>query len=394
MFYADYNATTPVLQGVREKMEPFLRDEFGNPSTPYPLGRRANKAIEEARERVSELVDAKPEQIVFVSGGTESVFQALCGVFLAKIKNKEAQTISCVTAPTEHRAVLSTFEFLTGAPFYGELSFCNISKTGALSFDELRTLIGPDSIASFSLANNETGITFPLFEISKLCKEQGALLHTDAVQAAGKMELSFSKLGVDFLSLSGHKIGAPKGIGALVVGQNSSWEPFLIGGGQESGRRGGTPPVSQIVGFGEACRLAKVRLKTDSVTSFSRDIFETELKKKIPEIVINSFTEERLPNTSSITISGISATELVSKLGERGVMISSGAACNSSHIKPSHVLRAMGFTTQACLSTLRVSFGPETTQDEALLLADILAVEVSLFREKTAEVIKERMNLH
>lgn len=387
MFYADYNATAPIPPGVLEKMKPYLAEEFGNPSSSYPLGQNAKAAIEQARSSVAALVGASAEEIVFVSGGTESCFHALLGAALANPDKNHF-----LSSTTEHSAVLQTLRFLSQSPFNARISQVAVNTDGALDFSQVPAKVNAQTnLLSFALANNETGVISPIEEFATFARSKGILLHTDAVQAIGKIPVNFQQLGVDLLSISGHKFGAPKGVGALVIVRDCSWKPVMVGGGQEQGRRGGTVAVSQVVGLGEAARLALLQLNKFQALRAARDAFEARFRGKVPEIKINGSSTVRLPNTSSITIPTIAASTLVTSLGNRGIMISSGSACHATHPEPSHVLLAMGRSSLDALSTIRISFGPETKGEEATLLAEIIAEEVELLRKNTSKFLQERM---
>lgn len=397
MLYADYNATSPLLPEVEEQMRPFFREEFGNPSSlHYALGRRAREAIEGARSRVASLLGAIHEEVVFVSSGTESCFSALIGAFLARPHRKRM-----VCSAVEHAAVLETLHLLEEPMFGCSVTKISPNKDGSLDLGKVSQAITPETgIVSFMLANNETGVVFPVKQICEMAHRQGALVHVDAVQAVGKMPLSFSDLGVDFISLTGHKFGAPKGIGALVIRKDLmngeiQWKPVMRGGGQEGGRRGSTEAVPLIVGIGEAARSVKEFLANGHTEKLRevRDSFEKTLLQFLPDSVIHGSSTRRLVNTSSVFLRGILAQELLQSLGEKGVMFSAGAACKTKKAEPSHVLKSMGLSTMECLSTIRVSFGFNSLAEDGKFLAEMIAEEGTRLRERARVLVGEKLGL-
>ena len=379
--YFDYNSTTPFAPGVFEAMRPYLSEEFGNPSSSgNDFGLRAKAAIEKARGEIAKFLQATNEEVVFTSGGTESIFAALIGTFRGNPGKRHM-----ITSAVEHPAVLEAAEFareMLGV----EVSRIPVSSEGALDLSAVRAAIRPDTaLLSFMYANNETGVRFPLAELAAISKERGILLHTDAVQATGKEIISFSKLGVDLLSLSGHKFGASKGVGALLVKKGIAWTPIVRGGGQESGRRGGTECVSLIVGLGEASRIRLEQLESGASENVLalRDRFEEELRAVLPGVLVNGSRSPRLSNTSSVRISGILSSDLIPRLRARGIILSAGAACKASKVEPSHVLRAMGLEVNDCLATLRISFGFSSSESEMKELVLALGEEVGSLRAET-----------
>ncbi|MFN8390418.1 MAG: cysteine desulfurase family protein [Bdellovibrionota bacterium] len=384
--YLDYNSTAPIADGVLHAVRPFLSNEFGNPSSKTNrLGQRAREAIETARGHVANLVGSRADQVVFTSGGTESCFAALVGAFRAQ-KNKRHLVISAV----EHPAVTEAAEFLRTMCGV-EVTQVSVNRNGRLNIDELFEAIRPQTgVLSFMLANNETGVLFPVPEIVEMAHARGLLVHTDAVQAIGKIPVSFAELGVDLLSLSAHKFGGVKGSGALVIRDNALWEPVVKGGGQEGGRRGGTEAVALIVAQGEAAKNRKQQLDAgmaEGVRSV-RDFFEAALAERIPEVMINGAAMNRLPNTSSVQFEGVVAQELVQALAERGIIVSAGSACKAGSAEPSTVLRSMGLSVVQCLSTLRFSFGPHASRESVLHTIDILCETVAYFRAEMREQLQ------
>ena len=393
MLYADYNATSPISPAVTRAMQPFLASQFGNPSSTFqPLGARAKEAIELAREQVASFVGARPSEIVFVSGGTESCSHALIGA--ARTKSSQCRI---VYSSVEHSAVLETVNFLR------EFRSCRTSEiavSGAGMLDEKQFLRECQSsrevIVSLMSANNETGVRFPIARLAERCRELGdteVLFHTDAVQTVGKERVDFSRLGVDLLSISAHKFGGPKGIGALIIRQGSAWQPVVRGGGQESGRRGGTEAVAQIVGMGQAAQLRQQQLSDGTWDRVSqlRDQFEDCIQREVSDVLIHGSSSDRLTNTSSLMIAGINSKQLRNELAEQGVIIASGSACSASQLRPSHVLRAMGNSVFDCLATIRISLGVETTEQEVEQLVAILGRQIARHRRTAREVVRERL---
>ena len=387
--YLDHNSTSPIPDGVAQAVKPFLSSEFGNPSSKSNVyGQRAAEAIERAREQVGQLIGAPTDNIVFMSGGTESVFAAIAGVFRAASAKKHL-----VISAVEHPAVMETASYLKSLAGV-EVSIVPVDQNGEVAMDKLLAAIRPDTaLLSFMYANNETGVILPLNEIISAAHQRGILVHTDAVQAVGKLPIKFTDLGVDLLSSSAHKFGGIKGAGVLVIRDNIQWEAVIKGGGQEHGRRGGTEAVAASVGMGEAARIRKQQLDSGLMHALVglRDFFEATLTERIPEVFINGGKTPRLPNTASVRFHGIVAQDLVPALAQRGVIVSAGSACHTTSVQPSHVLKAMGIPTTDCISTLRFSFGPEITREAVLHLVDILCETVAYFRAETKELLQANL---
>ena len=383
LLYADFNATTPLAPGVLEKMRPFLREEFGNPSSlSSALGRRAREAIEEARSHVAALLGAAPEEVVFVSGGSEASFHALVGAYIARQKGTEV-----LTSVVEHPAVFETLHFLEES-LGARVTKLPVDATCRLDLGPLKTALEKEiSVVSFMLANNETGGCLPLDEVVSLLQGKGITVHTDAVQAVGKMPIHFSNSGIDLLSVSAHKLGGPKGIGALVIGKSSAWKAVFKAGGQEGGKRGGTEAVSLIAGFGVAARVRAGELRggLEDRLAALRDEFEKLLLRQIDGVQINAESCHRLCNTSSVRIANVAGHELAARLAEKGIIVSTGSACKTSVIEPSHVLKGMGLGTMHCLETLRVSFGVESGKGDAAALVREIKAEVERYRAQALE---------
>ena len=389
MLYADFNSTSPVLPEVYKAMEPYLTVRFGNPSSASSeLGREAKQAVEVARESVARLLGAKAEEVVFVSNGTESCFHALVGALYAAAADERNILYSAV----EHPAVREAARFLVESPFRASAKELSVDGDGGLNFESLKLGLSESPVlVSLMLANNETGVIFPLAEIAPAIRDSGAIYHSDCTQAVGKIAVDFSALGLDLLSLSGHKFGAHKGVGALVVRSGLRWRGPMLGGGQESGRRGGTEAVDAIVGLGEAARIAGERLRS-GVHSVARDCFEKALGEKVSGIKINGAGAMRLPNTASVTIPGVLGAEVVERLAADHVLIAAGSACKGTHPEPSRVLLAMGVPATECLSTVRVSFGPESTKEEGRIVAEKIAEVVSSLREQAGRELESRLS--
>jgi cysteine desulfurase len=360
VIYLDHNATTPVLPEVLEAMMPWLSSEWGNPSSIHAAGRSARRAIEEARTKVAALLGASPHQVIFTSGATEANNSA---IHSALLRNPVKRHV--VTSSVEHSAILAYCDFLE-KHWDVEVTRLPVDSDGNLSQDELKKAIRPDTaIVSLMWANNETGVIWPVDEFAAICAERGVPFHTDAVQAVGKIEVNFRASGTSFLSLSGHKFGAPKGIGALLVSDPDHFQPLIFGGKQEHGHRGGTENVPHIVALGAAAEavLSRGFEAWDSVATL-RDGFEQSVLHGIVGARINGGASKRLPNTSNIYFPGMDGDALVTFLDQRGICVSSGSACLESAIIPSHVLLAMTGLHDRASESIRVSLGLGTTEAE------------------------------
>lgn len=373
MIYLDHNATTPVHPAVMQAMLPWFEGHWGNPSSVYGPGREARKVVNEARIKVARLVGAEPDQILFTSSATESINSAIHSAFLAQPGKRHI-----VTSAVEHSAVLSYCDYLKKY-FDAEVTRLPVSSDGMLSIDALKDAIRPDTaIVSLIWANNETGVIWPVEEFAGICAERGVPFHADAVQAVAKISVSFRSIGADFLSLSGHKFGAPKGIGVLVMADPGSFCPMLVGGKQQNGLRGGTENVPYIVGLGVAAELAQARqLDAWKNVAALRDFFENEVLDRIDGAEINGATGKRLPNTSNIYLPEMDGDALVTFLDQKGICVSSGSACMESAITPSHVIQAMSGSHDRASESLRVSLGPETKREDL----DQLLIAIEAFAE-------------
>jgi cysteine desulfurase len=367
VIYLDANATTPLPQEVLEAMMPWLRDGFANPSGSYAAAKSARRAIDRAREQVAELIGAQPGEIVFTGGGTESVNTALHS--LDRLAGQGTAVVSAI----EHSAVLRYAETLTR-----EVARVPVERGGRLSMDRFKQTLDGAAFVSVMAANNETGVIQPLREVVEFAHERGLPIHSDAIQAVGKMPLDVRELGVDLLSLSAHKFHGPKGIGALFVREGLRFSPLLQGGGQESGRRSGTENTAGIVGMGAAAEW--IRTNPASVLGAMRDTFETIVLREIPGIWVNGDTAHRLPNTSHLSFDQCDAAGLLILLDEAGVACSAGSACMKGKQKPSHVQLAMGIPEARAKSSLRFSFSRLNTMEEAEAAAGILKKAVEKLR--------------
>jgi cysteine desulfurase len=363
--YLDNNATTRVAPEVKQAMLPFFDELWGNPSSMHFFGGQVAKHLETARERVAALIGASPAEIVFTSCGTESNNSAIYGT--AEARGTEWPLI---TTRVEHPAIIEPCRHFKEHG-YREIEIA-VDSDGNIDKAGLRKALesGP-AIVSTMWANNETGVIFPIDEIAQLVKSAGGVMHTDAVQAVGKLPIDVSTTPVDLLSLSGHKLHAPKGVGALYIRKGTKLKPFLLGGHQENGRRGGTENVPYIVGLGKACDLARESM-ADEKTSIARrrDLLEAEILKTCPDTRVNGAKASRLPNTSSISFEFIEGEAILYHLSDLGIAASSGSACASGSLEPSHVIRAMGVPFTAAHGTVRFSLSRYTTDDD---IAHVLA---------------------
>ncbi|MFQ5670546.1 MAG: aminotransferase class V-fold PLP-dependent enzyme [Acidobacteriota bacterium] len=357
--YLDNNATTRVVDAVREAMLPYLESAFGNPSSIHGVGRDAKGAIEKARRQVARLINARPRRIIFTSGGSESNNLALKGVAFAR----RDRGTHIITSSVEHPATLAASEFLEGQGF--QVTRLEVDRHGWLNPELLRKAMTKETIlVSIMMANNEVGTILPVAELCVVAHEHGALFHTDAVQAVGKVSVDVEALDVDLLSLSGHKIHAPKGIGALYVRKGIALEPLIHGGGQEGKVRGGTENVPSIVGLGKAAALALESLRDGAGITERRDRLEAGIRDLVPDAVLNGHPEKRLSNTLNMTLNGIRGESLAVALDQHGISISSGSACKSGSPEPTHVLLAMGKTAEEAHCAVRFSLSHATTAEE------------------------------
>ncbi len=358
--YLDNNATTPVADEVFQAMAPFFREHFGNASSVHGFGQYARSAVENARDQVARSIGAAPREMIFTCGGTEADNLAVEGV--ARALSDRGRHI--ITTRIEHHAVLRTCERLAEEGF--EVTYLEPDASGRVDSEAFRSAVREDTIlASVMYVNNETGSVQPLAEISALARENGILVHSDAVQAIGKIPVDVSSLGVDLLSLSGHKFHGPKGVGALFVRTGTQIEPTMLGGGQERGLRGGTENVAGIVGLGMACEEAAGALnRMDSAVRSLRDRLEASVLETIPSARVNGEGAVRAPHVTNISFSGLQGESILVSLDFQGVAVSTGAACASGSVSPSHVLLAMGLEEPRIQSAIRFSLSRLTSEAE------------------------------
>ena len=360
MIYLDYNATTPTDERVLEKMMPYFKDIYSNPSSVYRFAQESKRAVEEARRNLAALLNVEDSEIVFTSGGTESDNTAIKGIILAKKDNGK----HIITSKVEHHAVLHACGAIEEQGV--EVTYLGVNEYGRISVEELAKSIRKDTIlVSIMYANNEVGTIQPIKKIADICKDKGVCFHSDAVQAVGRVNVDVKALGLDLLSLSGHKFYGPKGVGALYVKKGVKVTPLLHGGGHERGRRSGTENVAGIVGLGEAARLAKIEIESEAKRIKPlRDKLEKGILKSILEVKVNGDPDNRMFNTLNVCIKHIEGEGILINLDFEGICASSGSACTSGSLEPSHVLLAMGIPTEIAHGSLRMSLGRYTSDKE------------------------------
>jgi len=359
IYYFDNNATTRVAPEVIEAMLPFLRDWWGNPSSAYRFGKEAGEQVEAARAKVAALINAGPKEVVFTSCGTESDNSALHSAI-----NTQSGKRHIVTTAVEHSAILNDCARLKKAGC--EVTYLGVDSDGQIDLHLLDRAIRPDTaIVSVMWANNETGVIFPVEEIAAICQSHNVLFHTDATQIPGKLKIDVQQLGADFLSLSGHKLHAPKGVGLLYVRRGVKHEPYVMGGHQERGKRGGTENVAGIVGFGRAAELAMAHLSDENTRVRAlRDRLEDGILSGISHTIRTGAKEPRLPNTSNIAFEGVEAEAILMALDQLGICASSGSACTTGSLEPSHVLTSMGLKPSRARGCVRFSLGIYNTDED------------------------------
>lgn len=395
--YLDYNATTPVAPEVLDAMLPYFSADFANASSIHTPGQRARAAVETAREQIATLIGARPQEIVFTSGGTESDNHAIFGV----INSRVAQPIPAVhsadqslpphiiTTTIEHEAVLNACQAAEKQSV--SLTYLGVDRDGHVNPDSVRKAIRPETILITVMhANNELGTVQPLEEIGRIAKEHKIYFHTDAVQSAGKIPVDVNALNADLLSLSGHKLYAPKGVGALYIRSGTRVRQLLYGGHHQRGFRPGTENVAGIVGFGKAAEVGRNSLAIDAErVSALRDKLERGLLDRVPQVRVNGANAPRTPNTTNLMFAGIEGEALVIALDLKGLACSVGAACSSGAVEPSHVLTAIGLTQEEAKSSLRFSLGRHTTDAEINFALEVIPAAVAQLRAISPTYRKE-----
>ena len=375
-YYFDNAATTKVKKEVLQEMLPYYSEKYGNPSAVYAIAREAKKDIEKAREKVANLIGCDKKEIYFTASGSEADNTAIKSVaYKNRFKGNHI-----ITSKIEHHAILESCEFLEKQGF--EITYLNVDKNGFINLNELRNSIREETILiSIMFANNEIGTIEPIEDISQIAKEKNIIFHTDAVQAVGNVNIDVKSMGIDMLSLSGHKIYGPKGIGALYVKNGIEFEKFINGGHQERNKRAGTENTAGIMGLGKASELAKESLNEHiKKVKELRDYYVEQVNDRIPNIRINGALNARLPGNSNISFEGINGNDLLLELDNVGICASSGSACNSEETAPSHVLSAIGLDSKIAKSALRVTFGEFNTKDEVDYLLENLEKAVKKLR--------------
>ncbi|MDQ3813500.1 MAG: aminotransferase class V-fold PLP-dependent enzyme [Armatimonadota bacterium] len=374
MIYLDHNATTPVLPDVREAMLPYFTDDWGNSSSSYRFGSKLKGVVEQARGQVASLISASAREVLFTGCATESNNAAIHAALKANPDKRHV-----ITSQVEHSSVIQYCQAMEQEGY--RVTYLGVDRDGMLNFADLENAIGPDTaLVSLMWANNETGVLFPVQKIGELCRERGVLFHCDAVQAVGKLAVDLSKVPVDYLTLAGHKLNAPKGIGALYVRRQAPFVPYLHGGHQERGRRGGTENVALIAGFGKAAELAQKRVPNyDHTVRPLRDALESGILSSVANAELNGHKTERLPNTANISFHGIESEALLLLLDGEGICASSGSACLTDSDEPSHVVKAMKPNTDA-RQTVRFSLGTSNTAGEISCVVEAVHGTVEVLR--------------
>ncbi len=367
--YLDHAATTPVREEVLEAMTPFFGPRFGNPSSVHRWGREARVALDEARERVAACIGANSDEICFTSGGTEGDNFAILGAVRAR---RDSGRNAAVTTPIEHKAIIAAAHQV--ALEGGEERIAAVTAHGVVDIDDFRRLLDDRvAIASAMWVNNETGVIQPIEELAQLSRACGSLFHTDAVQAFGKVNISASTVPFDLLTISGHKLGAPKGIGALYIRRDTALSPLLHGGSQDRGRRPGTENVAFAVGLAHAAELTLAEQSREHARLGKlRDAFESRVRERIPDVVVHGVGAARATHISNISIPGTNSESMLMALDLRGIACSAGSACQSGSVSSSHVLSAMNVSPDIAVAALRFSFGSLSSDDCALRVADVV----------------------
>jgi len=377
LIYLDNAASTAVHPEVVKEMLPYFDTYYGNPSSIHQFGRKAKNAIEKARKQVAALIGAESDEILFTSGGTESNNTIFYGIIF---QGEKFELSHIITSSIEHDAVLEPIKQFEKNGC--QITYLPVDKHGMINLDDITKSISEQTVMiSIMFANNEVGTIQPIKEISKICNKYQIPLHTDAVQAVGKIPINVKDLGVDALSISSHKINGPKGVGALFLKKGSTTTPYILGGGQENGMRSGTENVASIVGFGKACEIAKDKL-SDNISHFQtlHSSMLSRIVKEIPHVKLNGHTEKRIFNNIHLTFLGVNGEDLIIKLDEHGIAASTGSACSVHTQKASHVLKAMGFNHEQITGSLRMSFGYMNTLNEVEEVVEVLKKVVAELR--------------
>ncbi|WP_243358795.1 cysteine desulfurase NifS [Fundidesulfovibrio terrae] len=375
--YMDNNATTKVDPAVLDEMLPYFSELYGNPSSMHTFGGQVGRKISEARERVAAAFGCTPGEVLFNACGTEGDNTAIRSALASQPEKRHL-----ITTRVEHPAVLNVVKHLEKKGGY-EATYLGVDVEGRLDLDELRDAIRPDTaLVSVMFANNETGVVFPIQEVAEIAKERGVLVHTDAVQVLGKVPFDLKTLPVDFLAVSGHKVHAPKGVGALFVRKGTQFRPFMMGGHQEHGRRAGTENTTGIIGLGKACEIAMGNIgHENSVVRAMRDRLEKGLLAAVPDARVNGTTESRLPNTTNISFQYVEGEAILLMMDAFGICASSGSACTSGSLEPSHVLRALGVPFTYAHGSIRFSLSRFNTEADVDLVLNELPKIISRLRE-------------
>jgi cysteine desulfurase len=373
--YLDNNATTQVAPEVLETMQPYFNDLYGNPSSAHTFGGQVGRKIREAREQVAALLGAMPEEIIFTSCGSESDNAAIMSAL-----STETGKAHIVTSRVEHPAVMVLCAHLSNQGY--RVTEIPVNSEGQLDMDRYKDSLASDTvIVSLMWANNETGVIFPVEEAAQMARDRGILFHTDAVQAVGKIPVDMKNSAIDMISLSGHKLHAPKGIGVLYVRKGTRFSPFLIGGHQENGRRGGTENTASIIGLGKACELAARNIEEEITrVKHLRDKLEKEILARVPNSRLNGEPLNRLPNTSNISFEFVEGEAILLLMDEFGICASSGSACTSGSLQPSHVLRAMGVPFTMAHGSIRFSLSIFNTEEEIDFVIDKIPAIIEKLR--------------
>lgn len=379
--YLDYNATTPIDPRVLEEMMPYLSENYGNPSSIHSFGRKGKEALDKAREQVSQLISASPKEIVFTSGGTEAANFAIKSTARSLLREKGSHI---VTTRVEHESVLESLKFLEKEGF--QVTYLGVNSDGLIDLEELKEAITDETIlVSCMYANNETGVIFPIDKIAEIVKERGVIFHTDAVQAAGKIDIDLEEIPADLLSISAHKFYGPKSVGALFIrdsfSQQISLTPLIHGGGQERGKRSGTENIPGIVGLGSASDIASNEMRQDESRIIElRDQLFQSITQDIDGVKLNGLLENMLWNTLNLSFEGVEGESLSMNLDIEGVAVSTGSACSEGTVDPSHVLSAMGLSKGEAASSVRISLGRFTEKEEIDYIASIFPMIVERIR--------------